>query len=364
MKYKYSQLTLLFIGFVGLISAYSCSKPALHFITPNATNITIMKNGGQALLTFPGTANVITIKEFNGTYGSSGTSCEGHADNDPWSLSVNGYGGTLTNPVLTVAKGDTDCVLTATSVAGQYTGSGTPDPGTIFTPASAGNFPFTTNNYAGAALAFQSSGTTDFYGNMLITDHTFAGAFTMTLTTSDDPGAITPTVTATYNTVAATGSAGTTPAPAYTTLTLPNIYVNADGTKTLSTNNAYSLVMHTSGQVGEAFEIIPPSYNATITSTSDKVVAETAWTANVGTSNVNVIAVAGSGYTTDISISLTGATTGTQPSSTGFGFVAGTTAFSSTVTRYILIRHQDQSSPSALTNTYEWATLTINPVSN
>jgi len=334
-----------------LLLMSACMSP--HFITPQATNTTIMKNGSQALLTFPGTANVITIKEFNGTYGSSGTSCEGHADNDPWSLSVNGYGGTLTNPVLTVAKGDTDCVLTATSVAGQYTGSGTPDPGTIFTPASAGNFPFTTNNYAGAALAFQSSGTTDFYGNMLITDHTFSGAFTMTLTTSDDPGAITPAVTATYNTVQTiTGTASLTPAPAYIATSTPIVYTDVN--KYLSSNSTGNLVLHTSGQAGEYYEVVPISNNSTISApisgVYDKVNIDNAW--NNSTNHAGKTAVSG-----NITLSLTGATT----TGAGFGYStagmgSGGTALTSAITQYVLIQHTDT---NAGTITYEVVVLSI-----
>jgi len=290
-----------------LLLMSACMSP--HFITPQATNTTIMKNGSQALLTFPGTANVITIKEFNGTYGSSGTSCEGHADNDPWSLSVNGYGGTLTNPVLTVAKGDTDCVLTATSVAGQYTGSGTPDPGTIFTPASAGNFPFTTNNYAGAALAFQSSGTTDFYGNMLITDHTFSGAFTMQLTTSNDPTSITPSDQAyVIVTTTTSNSQVENPTPNYTA-SVSGLVVDVNNKVLSPTGN---LVITAGSQTGEGYVIV----NNTTLSTSNS---------NISTiSSYYTSPVTGFGST--ITIPLNGALTGNS----SLGLAAGTTCLSAT----------------------------------
>ena len=151
----------------------------------------------------------------NGTY----TTCVGHADKDSWSVPIDTTAGAGTNPILTVAQGDTGCTLTLASLD--------TSPGQNYVAA----VPFAlTGAYQPTAVSFATTalGATAFYGNALMAPADFSSNFLISILYSDDPrnaaGASGTAVAA----VSATAVSTQVPAPDYAVADLSSVTVTTN----------------------------------------------------------------------------------------------------------------------------------------
>lgn len=119
-----------------------------------------------------------TLNEVNGTY----TGCIHHTDGDPWSAPIGGFS-SLENPALSVVEGDSNCLLTVTSVLIDA------DTYVPVTPIELAD------SYLQAGVAFKlydpmtmmPASQIAFFGNLKVSSASYAYGFSMSLVYSDDP---------------------------------------------------------------------------------------------------------------------------------------------------------------------------------
>ena len=150
----------------------------------------------------------------NGTYGT----CVDRAGS--WSLPLDSFAGTPTNPLLSVVKDDTGCVLTLTSLT-----TGVEETPLDWVENAATPSIEMTDTFQVAASSFASDA---FYANARMSAVSYAADFTVAVLFSDDPDlAVTGTDTAGFIASSATATSQQVAAPDYS-IAMTNIDVQTD----------------------------------------------------------------------------------------------------------------------------------------
>lgn len=218
------------IAGTGLLAACSDEGDGGRAAVSGAGSNTIITSSGQALMVNGSTA---AFQAINGTYGAACILRSGS-----WSTPIGGYAGALANPALSVVQNDPHCTLTLESVVVN---------GQTFAPGA--SFPLS-GSYAATPMTF-STNTSPFYANAKLTPADFSTAFTVDLFVSDDVGLVGGSVTATYSSVASSGTAAMNPAPDYTLDTI-GVSVSADGNNVVQTVSG-SLALTVGSIAGAAY---------------------------------------------------------------------------------------------------------------
>ena len=166
-----------------------------------------------------GTANAL-----NGTYG---TGCIHHeGGGDTWSTPIGSFDvGSLENSPLQVVQGNGACVLTLTSVLFDSTKYDPPSPVDL------------TGSFLMSALAYKADGAmggdpVSFYGNAMLSDASFASAFSISMKYSNDKAFAGPSTTGSYKFNSFSASQNLVAAPNYTPTS--SVMVQTDATQTIT----------------------------------------------------------------------------------------------------------------------------------
>jgi hypothetical protein len=172
------------------------------------------------------------LASIDGTYGADCIDRSG-----PWSVAVGGSSVALNNARLSVAEGDSNCVLTMTALNTRAA--------YVATPPLAMTSAYQPSGSAFAALLDDGgSAPIVFYANAMLSSTSFTGDFVINIVYSDDPSLVSSNASTSYVTHSATAATSQAPAPDYTIDLSPitvrasasNVVLTATGSASLSFN--------------------------------------------------------------------------------------------------------------------------------
>jgi len=328
LKKTFFKSWLRWFVIIGTISTSTCTHHEM--VGAKVVVITRNKDGSQALTLGSPPASA-TFQVASGTYGSS---CTSHANGDPWNAGIGSY--TPGSNILAVARGNTACALTLTSVQIN-------NESTVYTVSPS---IVIGTSYAGSSSSFTNGGTTYFYGNIVADSLSFTSNFTLTLYTSKDINSSPQGSNTAYATVTYTGTNAAPNVPAYTLdLTGMNVQVNAQSMISTATG---SVTLTNTGQTADHYVIdstlaasptptyaqINTAYNAGVASTVSGNPSITASSLNLANANLftgpvvrSIILLNGTGGTSYLVITIS--FTSSQLASPGPRWVSANTSFAS-----------------------------------